>query len=67
MFVSSNGTEKFCEADPETGEIVKDYTTVGEITLQSPEKFCIRRHTLFVVDRAKEGACVYAVPMSDLK
>lgn len=67
LFVSSNGTEKFCEVNPKTGEILKDYTTVGGITLQSPEKFCIRRHTLFLVDRTKEGACVYAVPMSELK
>ena len=67
MFVSSNGTEKFCEVNPQTGEIIKDHTTLGGITLQAPEKFCIRRHTLFITDRVKNGACVYAIPMSELK
>lgn len=67
LFVSSNGTEKFCEVNPRTGEIVKDHTTIGGITLQAPEKFCIRRHTLFITDRVKNGTCVYAIPMSELK
>ena len=42
-------------------------TTIGGITLQAPEKFCIRRHTLFITDRVKNGTCVYAIPMSELK
>lgn len=67
LFVSSNGTEKFCEVDPATGEIIKDYTVIGDITLQAPEKFCIRRNTLFITDRKKNNACVYAIPMSELK
>lgn len=67
LFVSSNGTEKFCEVNPRTGEIMKDHTTIGGITLQAPEKFCIRRHTLFITDRVKNGTCVYAIPMSELK
>ena len=32
LFVSSNGKEKFCEVDPVTGEILKDYTVVGDVT-----------------------------------
>lgn len=67
LFVSSNGTEKFCEVNPATGEIIKDYTVIGDITLQAPEKFCIRRNTLFITDRKKNSACVYAIPMSELK
>lgn len=67
LFVSSNGAEKFCEVNPATGDIVKDYTVIGGITLQAPEKFCIRRNTLFITDRVKDGACVYAIPMSELK
>ncbi|WP_294629777.1 hypothetical protein [uncultured Bacteroides sp.] len=67
LFVSFAGNAKLCEVDAETGEIVKDYTTVGGTTLQAPEKFCIRRNTLFVVDRSKNGACVYAIPTSELK
>lgn len=67
LFVSSDGTEKFCEVNPRTGEIMKDHTTIGGITLQAPEKFCIRRHTLFITDRVKNGTCVYAIPMSELK
>ena len=67
MFVSSNGSEKFCEVNPETGDIIKNYTVIGSITLQAPEKFCIRRNTLFITDRIKNGACVYAIPMSELK
>lgn len=67
MFVSSDGEEKFCEADPETGDIIRDYTIIGDITLRSPEKFCIRRNTLFMVDRTSDGPCVYAIPMGELK
>ncbi|WP_294600575.1 hypothetical protein [uncultured Rikenella sp.] len=66
LFVSSNGDEKFCEVDPKTGAILKNHTTVGGITLQAPEKFCIRRKTLFIIDRAKDGARLYAIPMSEL-
>ncbi len=67
MFVSSNGNEKFCEADPETGDIIKDFTVIGDITLQAPGKFCIRRNTLFITDRTAEGTCVYAIPMSEIQ
>ena len=66
LFVTSNGKEKFCEVNPKTGEIIKDYTTIGGITLQAPEKFCIRRNTLFIVDRVSAGSCVYAIPMNEL-
>ena len=66
LFVSSNGKEKFCEVDPVTGEILKDYTVVGDVTLQVPEKFCIRRNTLFMIDRTKSGACIYTIPMNEL-
>lgn len=67
MFVSSNGVEKFCEADSGTGEIMNNFTVIGDITLRNPEKFCIRRNTLFIVDRASSGQCVYAIPVSELK
>ena len=46
---------------------MKDHTTIGRITLQSPGKCCIRRHTLFITDHVKNGTCVYAIPMSELK
>ena len=67
LFVSSGGEEKFCEIHPETGDILKNHTVIGDITLQSPEKFCIRRNTLFITDRTVTGPCVYAIPMSKLK
>ncbi|WP_300726062.1 hypothetical protein [uncultured Rikenella sp.] len=67
LFVSSNGDEKFCEVDPKTGTILKNYTTIGGITLQAPEKFCIRRKTLFIIDRIKGGMKLYAIPMSQLQ
>ncbi len=67
MFVSSNGNEKFCDVNPETGDIIKNHTVIGDITLQAPEKFCIRRNTLFIIDRLKNRSCVYAIPMSELK
>ncbi len=67
LFVSSNGDEKFCEVDPKTGTILKNHTTIGGITLQAPEKFCIRRGTLFIVDRVKGGMKLYAIPMSQLQ
>ena len=62
LFVSSNGKEKFCEVDPVTGEILKDYTVVGDVTLQVPEKFCIRRNTLFMIDRTKSGSVYLCNP-----
>lgn len=66
LYVSSNGDEKFCEVDPKTGDILKNHTTIGGITLQAPEKFCIRRKTLFIIDRIADGARLYAIPMSNL-
>lgn len=71
LFVSfaaaKNQTDmKFCEVDPKSGKIIKDYTTIGDITLQNPAKCLIRRNTLFVADRVG-GLCVYAIPMSELK
>ena len=68
LFVSFDGKQtqqKFCEVDPKTGKILKDYTTIGDITLQNPAKCLIRRNTLFIVDRVG-GLCIYAIPMSEL-
>ncbi|MDE7344536.1 MAG: hypothetical protein K2N02_02990, partial [Alistipes sp.] len=66
LFMSFAGTEqKFCEVNPETGAIVKDYTTIGDITLNNPAKCLIRRNTLFIVDRVN-GLCIYAIPLSQL-
>lgn len=69
MYVSSNGAEKFCEVDPKTGEIKKNHTTIGDIVLLTPEKFCIRRNTLFIIDRGSKDtpACIRAIPMTELK
>lgn len=68
LFVSFDGTQtqqKFCEVDPKTGKIIKDYTTIGDITLNNPAKCLIRRNTLFIIDRVG-GLCVYAIPLSQL-
>lgn len=66
LFVSFEGADrKFCEVDPKTGAILKDYTTIGDITLKNPAKCLIRRNTLFIVDRVG-GLCVYAIPMNQL-
>ena len=68
LFVSFDGQQtqqKFCEVDPKTGAVIKDYTTIGDITLNNPAKCLIRRNTLFVVDR-KNGLCIYAIPLSQL-
>lgn len=66
LFVSFAGTnQKFCEVNPQTGKIIKDYTTIGNITLNNPAKCLIRRNTLFIVDRMK-GLCIYAIPLSQL-
>lgn len=69
LFVSFAQTEqagpRFCEVDPETGAVIKDYTTIGDITLNNPAKCVIRRNTLFIVDRIN-GLCVYAIPMNQL-
>ena len=43
------------------------YISACHLEGQAPEKFCIRRHTLFITDRVKNGTCVYAIPMSELK
>ena len=64
LFVSFTKTEqKFCEVNPKTGKIIKDYTTIGDITLKDPAKCLIRRNTLFVADRA---GSVYAIPLTQL-
>ena len=65
LYVSSNGEEKFCEVNPKTGEILKNHTVIGNVTLEAPEKFCIRRQTLFITDRTKNSPCVYAIPMNE--
>lgn len=66
LFVSFAGTDqKFCEIDPATGKIIKDYTTIGNVTLKNPTKCLIRRNTLIIVDRNPEW-CVYAIPMNEL-
>lgn len=68
LFVSFNGTEtkqKFCEVDPKTGKIIKDFTTIGNITLNNPAKCLIRHNTLFIVDRLN-GMCIHAIPLSQL-
>lgn len=67
LFVSSNGNEKFCEINPKTGNIIRNLTVIGDITLETPEKFCIRRNTLFITDRTENSPCIYAIPMSKLK
>ncbi len=70
LFVSFAKTEqngpRFCEVDPKTGEIIRDFTTIGDITLNNPAKCLIRRNTLFIVDRVG-GLCIHAIPMSKLK
>lgn len=70
LFVSFAKTDqygpRFCEVNPKTGKIVKDFTTIGDIKLNNPGQCLIRRNTLFIVDRVG-GLCVYAIPMSELK
>ena len=68
LFVSSNGTEKFCEVNPRTGEIMKDHTTIGGITLQAPEKFLHPPpHAVHHRPREKTGHAFTPSPMSELK
>lgn len=69
LFVSFDGNQtdkKFCEVDPQSGRIIKDYTTIGDIALKNPAKCIIRRGTLFIIDRIG-GKALYAVPLSELK
>lgn len=69
LFVSFAKTDqagpRFCEVDPKTGAVIKDYTTIGDIKLNNPGRCLIRRNTLFVVDRVN-GLCLYAIPLSQL-
>lgn len=66
LFVTFGGTDrKFCEVDPASGKVIKDYTTVGGITLRNPLRCIIRRNTLFIVERNPES-CVYAIPLNKL-
>ncbi|MCM1150459.1 MAG: hypothetical protein NC209_00025 [Alistipes sp.] len=69
LFVSFAKTEqagpRFCEVDPKTGAVIKDYTAIGDIVLHNPAKCLIRRNTLFVIDRVN-GLCLYAIPLSQL-
>ena len=51
--------------NPKTGEMIKDYTTIGNITLKTPGRCIIRHNTLFIVDRGAKT--LYAIPMNELK
>lgn len=68
LFVTFDSKEgnKFCEVNPKNGNIIKDFTTIGNITLTKPGRCIIRRNTLFIVDQNPEW-CVYAIPLSDIK
>ena len=62
---ASFANNKFCEMNPKTGEMIKDYTTIGNITLKTPGRCIIRHNTLFIVDRGAKT--LYAIPMNELK
>lgn len=67
LFVTfAAGASRLCEVDPDTGKVLRDFTSTGGITLRNPGKCTIRRNTLFVTDRNPEW-CLYAIPLSELE
>ena len=52
------------EVNPETGEIIKDYTTAGGHTFSNVEKISMSRQTLFVIDR--KARTVTGIPVEKL-
>lgn len=68
MFVSlatgKNQPIALAEINPETGEVVKDYTTVGGHTFSNVEKMSMSRQTLFVIDR--KAHTVTGIPVEKL-
>ena len=68
MFVSfatgKNQPVALAEVNPETGAVIKDYTTAGGHTFSSAEKMSMSRQTLFVVDRI--ARTVTGIPVEKL-
>ncbi|WP_294470762.1 hypothetical protein [uncultured Bacteroides sp.] len=68
MFVTfvtaKNQPVALAEVNPETGAIVKDYTTAGGHTFGNAEKMSMSRQTLFVIDR--KAHTVTGIPMDEL-
>lgn len=68
MFVSfatgKNQPIALAELNPETGAVIKDYTTVGEHTFSNVEKMSMSRQTLFVIDRT--ARTVTGIPVEKL-
>ena len=68
MFVSfATGKSQpiaLAEVNPETGAVIKDYTTVGEHTFSNVEKMSMSRQTLFVIDRT--ARTVTGIPVEKL-
>lgn len=68
MFVSfatgKNQPVALAEVNPETGAVIKDYTTAGGHTFSNAEKMSMSRQTLFVVDRI--ARTVTGIPVEKL-
>lgn len=73
MFVSfgKDAGVKFAQVNPKTGNIIADFTKIGDIELKNPVRCLIQRGTLFIVERHVNGKdvnfCVYALPVDRLK
>ncbi|MCB7382350.1 hypothetical protein NE636_11210 [Bacteroides thetaiotaomicron] len=68
MFVSfatgKNQPIALAEVNPETGTVIKDYTTVEGHTFSNVEKMSMARQTLFIVDR--NAHTVTGIPVEKL-
>ena len=63
-YIQQGDTGLYYLVNPETGTVIKDYTTVEGHTFNNVEKMSMARQTLFIVDR--NAHTVTGIPVEKL-